>query len=87
VSRQLTVEHEMLIERIIETGEYSDANQVLNEALQLLEEQARLSALRRKLQIGLESVPPIPITPEFWDRLEAESEAAYLRGELPDPGV
>ena len=31
----------------------------------------------REIQKGLESGPPIPVTPEFWDELNAEIEQAY----------
>ena len=31
----------------------------------------------REIQKGLESGPPIPVTPEFWEELNAEIEQAY----------
>jgi len=42
------------------------------------ERQRRITAYyEREIQKGLESGPPIPVTPEFWDELNAEIEQAY----------
>jgi len=40
--------------------------------------QRRITAYyEREIQKGLESGPPIPVTPEFWDELNTEIEHAY----------
>jgi len=42
------------------------------------ERQRRITAYyEREIQKGLESGSPIPVTPEFWDELNAEIEQAY----------
>jgi len=42
------------------------------------ERQRKITAYyEREIQRGLDSGPPIPLTPEFWDKLDAEIERAY----------
>jgi len=42
------------------------------------ERQRRITAYyEREIQRGLDSGPPIPLTPEFWEKLNAEIEQAY----------
>ena len=42
------------------------------------ERQRRITAYyEHEIQKGLESGPPIPVTPEFWDELNVEIEQAY----------
>ncbi|HKG25876.1 MAG TPA: type II toxin-antitoxin system ParD family antitoxin [Thermomicrobiales bacterium] len=73
----------------IDSGQYPDADTVVLDALQLLEErnQARFLKLRELVRAGFESGDPVELTPELWDELEREAEEAYQRGELPDPDV
>ena len=84
---QLTPQHEALIERLMTSGHFSNADQVISEALQLLDERARLEQLRAKLQIGLDSGAGVELTPELMDALDREAEEAYQRGEKPSPDV
>ncbi|MCW5725782.1 MAG: type II toxin-antitoxin system ParD family antitoxin [Maricaulaceae bacterium] len=52
----LTRKFEDFIEAAIATGRYKSASEVVREALRLLEErEAKLEALRRDIQIGLDS--------------------------------
>lgn len=89
--RQLTPQHEALIERIIVSGRYTDPDEIITEALGQLEARERnLSELRAKLQVGLDELDrgeSFELTDELWDEIERESEEAYLRGEKPDPDV
>lgn len=86
--RQLTSQHETRVERILAAGSFADADQVLSEALGLLEErERRLRLLRGKLQVGLDSGEPIAYTPELMDEIEHETEERFRRGESPSPGV
>jgi len=42
------------------------------------ERQRKITAYyEREIQKGLESGPPIPVTPEFWDELNAKIEQTY----------
>ena len=51
---------------------------VAEQSLAEEERQRRITAYyEREIQKGLESGPPIPVMPEFWDELNAEIEQAY----------
>ena len=56
MSYQLAPRHEALIERLITTGTYPNVDQVIDDALSLLDQEARLTDLRAKLQRGLEAL-------------------------------
>jgi antitoxin ParD1/3/4 len=83
----LTPEAEALIRQQLEAGAYRNADEVIEEALRLLDERDRLARLRAKLQIGLDSGETIPWTPDLLDEIEREAEDAYRRGEKPSPDV
>jgi antitoxin ParD1/3/4 len=86
----LTHQHKDLVERLVASGQYEDAEQVIGQALHLLEEHERLQQLRAKIQIGLDELDRgegIEVTPEFWDELDREVDEAILRGDEPDPDV
>lgn len=88
--RQLAPDHEALVERMIASGRYADADQVIGEALRLLEEHERLQQLRAKLQTGLDQLDRgegIPFTAEWSaDRVRVARERAAA-GEQPHPDV
>jgi putative addiction module CopG family antidote len=87
----LTPQVEDKIRHWVETGQYADADAVLNDALRLLDEhRQRLDALRAKLQIGLDEADRGEVdewTPELRDRLRREAHEMHLRGEQPDSDV
>jgi len=85
----LTPRIEERIRHWIESGHYSDANAVLSDALQLLEErnQARFLKLRELVRAGFESGDAGELTPELMDEIEQEAEKAFRRGEKPSPHV
>jgi putative addiction module CopG family antidote len=91
MARQLTPEHEALVERIVATGQFTDGDQVIGAALRLLEERAqRLDELRASLAEGLAAIERgegIELTPDVMDETEREAEAAADRGETPHPDV
>jgi putative addiction module CopG family antidote len=88
MTRQLAHEHEARIKRMLDSGSFTDVDQVIGEALDLLEErERRLQALRAKLQVGFDSGEGIEYTPELMDEIEREAEEAYRRGEKPSPDV
>jgi len=91
MARQLTPEHEAMVERIIAVGQYTDRDQVIDAALRLLEERAqRLDRLRASIADGLAAIERgegIELTPEVMDEIEREAEAAAERGETPNPDV
>ena len=85
----LPPEVEAQVRNWIESGRYPDADAVPSDALRLLEEreQERFLRLREMVRAGFESGEAVELTPELWDELEREAEAAYQRGEKPDPDV
>jgi antitoxin ParD1/3/4 len=89
--RQLTPQHEALIERIITSGQYTDADQVITEALRHLAARDRQrEELRAKLQIGLDELDRgegVEWTPELMEQLSREADDMYRRGEKPDLDV
>jgi antitoxin ParD1/3/4 len=55
MTRQLSPKHEALVERFIETSQFEDADQVIDEALRLLEErEERRQWLLAEIQIGID---------------------------------
>ncbi|MGH2558467.1 MAG: type II toxin-antitoxin system ParD family antitoxin [Thermomicrobiales bacterium] len=84
MSRQLPRDQEALVERIVETGQYDDADEVVDAALRLLEDrERRLQWLRAELAIGEEQEKRgelIEYTPDFMDRLMREADEEDRRG-------
>ncbi|MGH2557573.1 MAG: type II toxin-antitoxin system ParD family antitoxin [Thermomicrobiales bacterium] len=80
---------EKLIRHWIESGQYPDADAVLSDALQLLQErnQARFLKLRELVRAGFESGDAGELTPELMDEIEREAEEDFRRGETPSPHV
>jgi len=67
---------EGFLRKQIESGRYSNASEVIRDALRLLEERevlrdARIEGLRHQIKQGVESGPGIPDN-EVFDRLEAK---------------
>lgn len=89
MSVSLTPRTEDQIRRWVDSGQYADADAVVVDALQLLEERnrARFQRLRELVRVGFESGDGVELTTELWDELEREAEEAYERGEQPDPDV
>jgi antitoxin ParD1/3/4 len=86
----LTRQHQDLVERMIATGQYEDAEEVIGQALRLLEEHERFQQLRSKIQVGLDQLDRgegIVVTSEFWDELDREVDERLLRGDQPNPDV
>ncbi|MGH2615214.1 MAG: type II toxin-antitoxin system ParD family antitoxin [Thermomicrobiales bacterium] len=86
----LTPELEALIRQRVESGRYSDANEVVEEALRLLKEREQLEHLRGLLAVGLEQAQRgelVEFTPEWIEDLHRRVEEMDLRGEEPGPDV
>lgn len=75
--RQLTPEHEAVVERIVSSGQYDDAEQAIGEALRLLEARGRqLRWLRAELAIGEEQERRgelIDFTPERLEQIKRQA--------------
>ncbi len=86
----LSPELEALIRRQVETGQYNTPDQVMQEALQLLEERDRQRRLRAALAVGDEQYARgevVPWTPELMEQLKWEAEEMGRQGKLPNPDV
>ena len=70
---------EQFVTRLVESGRYASASEVVRDGLRLMEEReqlrsAKLEALRRDIQEGLESAPAEPL-----DIAAIKAEARALR--------
>lgn len=90
MSVTLTPRLEAKIRERVESGRYSDASEVVEDALQLLEERERSEHLNALLAVGLEQARRgelIPFTPEMFDEIDRRVDEMILRGEEPNPDV
>ncbi len=56
MSRQLSPQHEAVVARIIASGRYENADDVIGQALDLLEEHELIDQPRAKLQSGIDQL-------------------------------
>jgi putative addiction module CopG family antidote len=89
MSVTLAPQTEAEIERLVDSGRFTDADAVVQTALQVLNEQyeTKLAKLRELVLAGFNSGPGEELTDELWDRLEREAEDRFQRGEQPSPHV
>lgn len=81
---------EAMIRERVESGRYSDADEVVGDALRLLEEHERLQHLRALLEVGRQDElrgDLVTFTPELFEEIDRRVEEMFLRGEEPDPDV
>jgi antitoxin ParD1/3/4 len=77
----LTEHQEQVIEKLVETGRYQDASDVLREGLRLVEEResadaAKLDTLRQAIRVGIEDVE----RGDYKQFASIEELERYLRG-------
>jgi antitoxin ParD1/3/4 len=88
---QLSSDIEERILQKVERGDFPDANEVLREAMRLLDEQERqLEELRARLRPGLEQLDRgegVMFTPELVSEMRRDAEERFSRGERPNPDV
>jgi antitoxin ParD1/3/4 len=73
----LTQRQETLIRQKVDAGLYNDASEVVDKALQLLDERDRLSRLKAALAVGHEQYlrgEGLPWTPDSMDQLIREAD-------------
>jgi antitoxin ParD1/3/4 len=90
MSVTLTPQLEAMIRERVESGRYDNANDVVREALRLLEEREQLEHLRSLLAVGLEQSrrgEVAEFTPERAEEIRRRAKEAYLRGDKPKPDV
>ena len=86
MSMQLTDDVETIIREKVESGLYPNADEVLREALRLLDEHDRLRWLRAALAEG-EKGEGEEYTPELMERINQSAIRRWKVGEKPDPDV
>jgi hypothetical protein len=62
------------IERLASEGAFEDTNQVLDEALDMLENKIKTERLRKLLQHGLESGEPRELTVELIEEIDLQAQ-------------
>jgi antitoxin ParD1/3/4 len=77
----LTAHHEALIERLVASGRYQNASEVLRAGLRVLEREdseheARLAALRAAIKVGIDAADRGDVV----ELRDAASIRAYVRG-------
>ena len=86
----LTPKLEEIVRRRVESGKYSNADEVVEEALQQLDAKEKLDHLRALLQVGIDSANRgelIEFTPEWEADMDRRVEEMFQRGEIPKPDV
>lgn len=86
----LTPQLEAMILQRVESGRYTNASEVVREALRLLEEHERVQHLRSLLAVGLEDERRgelVEFTPEWIEGLDRRVEEQFRRGDEPNPDV
>ena len=86
---QLSPRVQAEIERLVTSGQYASADEVIDEGLRLLaeRERARFLQLRDLVRAGFESGDTLELTPELMDEIEREAEEAVRRGDVLSPHV
>ena len=87
---QLTPHVAELIRRKVASGRYRSADEVIEDALDALEQRDRLARLRVAIAIGdaqLSRGEGIPYTDQLMEEIEREADEALRRGDDPGPDV
>jgi antitoxin ParD1/3/4 len=90
VSVTLTPQLEALVRQKVETGPYGSAEEVIEEALQALEERERFQRLRASLmeaEAEIERGEGVEWTPELMEHLKREANELRRQGAEPDRDV
>jgi antitoxin ParD1/3/4 len=83
---RLTADVETIVRQKVESGLYPSADEVLREALRLLDEHDRLRWRRAALAEGEEG-EGVEYTPELMERIRANAIRRWKAGEKPSPDV
>ncbi len=90
MSLTLDAQLEALVRQKVASGRYHDENEVLREALDLLDERDQLETLRAKIAIGAEEAERgelIPYSPGLLEELRREAKQLAAQGQRPDLDV
>ena len=81
---------EAIARELVEGGRYADLDEVIERALEALDEQERMGRLREMVQVGIDAADRGEVdewTPELRDRLRREAVEMFEREKDPDPDV
>lgn len=85
MTTQLSPEHQILVDQILEVAEYENSDHVITEALNLLKERdQRLKWLRAEIQKGIDSFErgeSVEYTPELLEQVARKASERITRGE------
>ena len=87
---QLTPQIESIVRGLVESGEYRNQDEVIAEAILLLEDERKLRALRADLAEAEEEIARgdyVEWTPELRAELQREARQMVAEGWKPDPDV
>jgi Arc/MetJ-type ribon-helix-helix transcriptional regulator len=91
MTTRISARLEEKMSKMISSGQYADAEEVLNQAVALLESRDnRLEWIRSAIaesDAANERGEGVRYTSELMDALEAEAHERFLRGERPSPDV
>ena len=93
MSVTLSPQLEAMIQQRVESGHYASANDVVREALRLLEErdrEAQMEHLRSLVAVGLEQAKRgelVDFTPELMDDIARRAHERSLKGDEPNLDV
>jgi antitoxin ParD1/3/4 len=90
MSVMLNSELEAKIQERIASGRYSDASEVVADAVQRLEEHERLEHSRALLEVGRQDElrgDRVTVTPELFEEIDRRVEERFRRGDEPNPNV
>lgn len=90
MSVQVAPDIESMIQEKVSAGRYDDADEVLREALQALDERDRLRDLRASLVRANEQVKRgefVEWTPDFMEQLSQEADELSAQGYQPKSAV
>lgn len=90
MSVTLTPHLEALVRKKVDTGLYRDADEVLSEALQLLDQRDQLQRLRASIAEADEQIERgegVPFTPERFEQIKLNAQRKYETGHQPNPDV
>ena len=86
----LSPELEALVHQKMRTGQYDTPNEVMREAMRLLDERDRLARLREIVAVGIAEADRgegVEMTAEVWDELDRQADEEERQGLPLDPDV
>lgn len=86
----LSPELEALVHQKMQTGQYNTPNEVMQEAMRLLDARDRLARIREIVAIGIAQADRgevVEMTDEVWDEIEREADEEERLGLPLDPDV